>query len=319
MENAMKRKRLRIHAASLHYFDAVCRAGTIREAARRLNIASSAVNRQILRLEEEIGAPVFLRLSSGLRLTEAGQLLAAHIRTVLRDAEQVASRLDELRGLRAGHVEIATVAGTCACLLSDTITQMAQDYPKITVGVRIIDTHAIAEAIVNGDVHLGLAFEVPRQPEIHAMHVAQFPLGAVILPQSPMVQKKIVDISEFSEHPIILPKENFANRKQVHSLLFKAGMEDWGQYESGSIDLMKQLVLRGLGVAFMTRIGIEPELRQGLLAHVPLMQGDMPIRSELGLFVHASSPLPVAAGLFADRLMAIIDREYEATHTSAKE
>jgi len=55
-------QRLRIHASAMLYFDAVRRAGTIREAARRLNVASSAVNRQILKLETEIGAQLFERL-----------------------------------------------------------------------------------------------------------------------------------------------------------------------------------------------------------------------------------------------------------------
>ena len=56
---------MRIHAAALLYFDAVRRAGSIREAARRLNVASSAVNRQILKLEAEVGAPLFDRLPGG--------------------------------------------------------------------------------------------------------------------------------------------------------------------------------------------------------------------------------------------------------------
>ena len=76
---------MRIHAPALQYFDVVRRAGSIREGARRLNVASSAVNRQILKLEDEIGAALFERLPSGLRLTLAGEVLAQHVTIVLRD------------------------------------------------------------------------------------------------------------------------------------------------------------------------------------------------------------------------------------------
>ena len=67
---------MRIHSAAIHYFDAVRRAGSIREAARRLNVASSAVNRQILKLEEEVGTPLFERTSAGLKLTASGEALS---------------------------------------------------------------------------------------------------------------------------------------------------------------------------------------------------------------------------------------------------
>jgi molybdenum-dependent DNA-binding transcriptional regulator ModE len=99
----MKARHLRIHAAALHYFDAIRRAGSIRAAARRLNVASSAVNRQILSLEAEIGAQLFDRLPAGLKLTAAGEILAHHVIIVLRDAERTESELDALHGLRAGR------------------------------------------------------------------------------------------------------------------------------------------------------------------------------------------------------------------------
>ncbi|MGV8378248.1 LysR family transcriptional regulator, partial [Pseudomonas aeruginosa] len=76
------------------------------EAARRLNVASSAVNRQILKLEDEIGAPLFDRLPGGLRLTGAGEIFARHVTVVLQDMERVRSELDALQGLRTGHVEV---------------------------------------------------------------------------------------------------------------------------------------------------------------------------------------------------------------------
>src|SRR5271163_925606 len=87
----MKPAKLRIHAASLRYFDAVRSAGSIREAARRLNVASSAVNRQILGLEAEVGVKLFERLSAGLRLTAAGEIVAHHVIGLLHDAERLES------------------------------------------------------------------------------------------------------------------------------------------------------------------------------------------------------------------------------------
>ena len=105
----MSNRARRFHAPMIVYFDAIRRAGSVREAARRLNVASSAVNRQLLKLEEELGTPLFDRLPGGLKLTHAGATFARHAIEVLQDAERVRSELEAMQGLRSGHVEIAAV------------------------------------------------------------------------------------------------------------------------------------------------------------------------------------------------------------------
>ena len=78
----------------------------IRKAAARLNVASSAINRQILALEEEMGAPLFERLPRGLRLTAAGELCIEHIREVLKNYERLEGRIRSLKMQQAGKVRI---------------------------------------------------------------------------------------------------------------------------------------------------------------------------------------------------------------------
>jgi len=300
----MKSSKLRIHAASLHYFDAVRTAGSIREAARRLNVASSAVNRQILGLEAEIGHPLFERLSAGLKLTASGEIVAHHVIGLLRDAERMEAELDALQGLRAGHVELLTLEGLCHGIAPASIAALGARSPRVTVGVGIMPTEDIPDAVVHGDAHLGLAFEVPPRPELRRLGVAHFPLGAVVLPSSPLASRGSIAANDCRDHTVILPKTNFANRRQLHPVLYQAGMTARARYEAGSIELMKQLVLRGLGVALMTRVGVEAELDAGRLVHVPLRHGRGYVLSELGLFTRAASALPIAAETFAQQVKA---------------
>lgn len=115
-----------LYAASIRYLEAVRRAGSIRQAARQLNIASSAVNRQILKLEDELGIPLFERLSSGLRLTAAGEIFARHASTVLHDARRAEEELEAQKGLRRGYVRIASVEGLTFDLLPSVIAPPAR-------------------------------------------------------------------------------------------------------------------------------------------------------------------------------------------------
>ena len=98
-----------MHAHVLRYLEEVVRRGSIRKAAEALNVASSAVNRQILKLEATLGAPLFERRTGGVRLTPAGEILARHARETLYGFARARASIDDLKGLKTGHVKIVAL------------------------------------------------------------------------------------------------------------------------------------------------------------------------------------------------------------------
>ncbi|MGT2445141.1 LysR family transcriptional regulator (plasmid) [Ensifer adhaerens] len=87
-----------MHASILKYFVSVARSGSIRKASEELHVASSAVSRQIKKLEDELGIALFERLSNGLRLTVAGENVLRHARVTLENFELLRSDLGALQG-----------------------------------------------------------------------------------------------------------------------------------------------------------------------------------------------------------------------------
>lgn len=299
----LKIPRLRLQSTSLYYFDAVRRERSIRAASRQLNVAASAINRQILSLESEIEAPLFDRLPSGMRLTAAGELLARHVMNVLRDAERFRFEIGALRGLHRGHVEILSLEGLCHHLIPATIGMMEKRYSGVTVGVGILGSEYIPTAIAEGEAHLGLAFQMPKRADLRQLVSIRVPLGIVVPARSKIADRGWITLKDLNNEKIILPKANFANRDQLR----QAGLEGQAQYECGSIELMKQLVLRGLGVVLMTRIGFESEIQNGQLIHVPIQKDNAYIYSELCLFARSSTILPASAEMFAFFLTQILE------------
>lgn len=285
----------RIHAPMIVYFDAIRRAGSVREAARRLNIASSAVNRQLLKLEAELGTPLFERLPGGLRLTHAGATFARHTIQVLQDAERVRSELEAMKGLRTGHVEIATVEGLSSDLLPGVLQQVRERYPRVTVGVTVMGSGAIAAALAAGDADLGVAFALERNPDLQQLATIPFKLGALMRPDHPLAASDGLSLSTCTAHSLILPKADLSIRQMLLKAYPKLPV---GAIETSSVELAKQLTLRGLGISFQTRIGVEDELRTGSLVHVPIVK-PYPLRSDLGIYVRAARNPPVAVHAFA--------------------
>ncbi|MGR0277638.1 LysR family transcriptional regulator [Marinomonas dokdonensis] len=300
MQSDAKLPRKRFHANALYYFDMVYRHGSIREAARHLHVASSAVSRQILKLEDELGVPLFERLANGLRLTSAGEIFAHHVRTVLQDAERMHSELEALQGLHRGHVEIISVEGPSIELIPNLLESFNLKYPNITVGLSLAGSDAIAPAIISGQADIGLGFDLSRSEEIQQLTLARFPLGAVVTPDHPLAKQTKVTLQQCAQHPLIMSKPGTSTYLHMAPLLAQLGVPH-ASIECNSFEFSRRMVLRGAGIAFQTRIGIEDDLAKGDLVHIPIAH-QQPFYSDLGVYVRGGRHLTTAMDFFARAL-----------------
>jgi DNA-binding transcriptional LysR family regulator len=282
---------VRIHAAALIYFDAVRRAGSIREGARRLHVASSAVNRQILKLEAEVGTPLFERFPGGIKLTSAGEAMARHVLVVLQDLERARSDIEGLKGARIGHVTIVAVEGVCGALLPEVIKRLRDRTPRVTVGAESMGSFAIPKAVLDGDADIGVAFALPRHPELRQVALARFRLGAIMAPDHPLAGRSKVTLSACFDYPVIMPSGDLSIGQLLAPAMARLSRTVHPVVRSSSIELMRELAERGIGIAFQTRVGLERSIRDGRLMHIPLDAGG-PIWSDLGVYVRGGRALP---------------------------
>src|SRR5262249_54552747 len=110
-----------VYSRSLLYFVTVAEAGSIREASRRLNVAASAVSRQLNHFQQRLGVSLFDNLGHSLRLAAAGDELLRFYRGVAGDLESTVGAISALHGYRTGTVRIATVDSFATYLLADLI------------------------------------------------------------------------------------------------------------------------------------------------------------------------------------------------------
>ncbi|HUA25009.1 MAG TPA: LysR family transcriptional regulator [Steroidobacteraceae bacterium] len=288
---------MRIHSIAIRYFDAVRKAGSIREAARHLNVASSAVNRQILKLESELGTPLFERLPRGLKLSTAGEVLTRHVAIVLRDAARAQSELDSLKGVKTGRVEVIAVESLTADFLPVVIGQLRQHHARVRVKVLIKDSTSVPAAVVNGDVDVGIAFSIPRNPELRQLAMARFRLGAVMTAAHPLAGRSRVKIADCADYPLIMSDDQLSIHHLMQPIIVRARRSIAPTIEANSIELMKNLAHRNLGISFMSRLGLEDAINKKVLVHVPL-EDSGPVYTELGLYMRSNAGLPAAVDAF---------------------
>jgi DNA-binding transcriptional LysR family regulator len=288
-----------LHAPVLKYFDTVVRLGSIRKAAEQLNVASSAINRQLLILEDTLGARLFERLPRGVRLTPAGEVLIKHVRNTLRDFDVARSDIEDLKGLRKGNIVVAATEGVAAEFLPRVLCQFHKQHPGITFTVTVSSGDELMAVLRSNEADIGFMFNPPPKSGMVWGASASLRIGAVMKPDHPLARRADLRLGECQPYPVILPDITFPNRAWLDTAIAASALQFQMAVCSNSFQLMRELVKEGMGIAFQTTIGIEAELGTGELVYVPL--GDPAIApSVLVALVRAKQALHPAAAMFLD-------------------
>jgi DNA-binding transcriptional LysR family regulator len=304
----MRAHRLGLVSTRLHYFEAVSRSGSIRSAARRLNIAPSAISRGISQLEQELDAPLFSRGRQRLNLTSAGEILAYHVRASHAELDKARDLIDDLKGLRRGHVTIAVAESPSRSLLPEFMARFWEKYPEISAEVSIMGSQQAFDAVAEGEVDLALAFNdgKPRKPA-NRLASANLPLGAVLRPDHPLAAKREVRMRDFGGERILLSDSSLTLALSIEKAMRHALPEISPRLRTNSIALMTAMSIHGCGVAFQTRIGVETELARGDLVFVPLRDPHLGSR-ELVLAARPPAHLSKTAAVLGGMIARVLDR-----------
>ncbi len=256
-------------------FLAVAEAGSIRAAARELNIVSSAVNRQILMLEQDLGIRLFDRVGRGLRLSEAGTLLLRQVRETVDRHDDVVAELDTLRGLRRGRVRIASVESIAAERLPKLLAAFWRAYPGIETTLTVAGADEVARLVEDNAADVGFAFATRPLAGMRIVHREPHALGVVLPADHPLARAEGLGLAALVGESLVLPARGLSLRAALDPALARLGRALAARAESDSLRLTAALVRHGAGLGFMTRVGIEHELRLGDLAWVPLVDPDL--------------------------------------------
>jgi DNA-binding transcriptional LysR family regulator len=259
-----------LHARALRYLDEVARRGSIRAAAEHLNVSASAINRQILELEDNLGAQIFHRLSKRLRLTPIGELLIAHVRQTLKDYERLTLRVEDLKGARAGDVTIATMNGLAGGLMPSVLAAFRKAHPRVQVSVKSLFAEDIVKAVLSGEADLGMAYNLPRTPGLTTSATYHTRLGAVVVPSHPLALRSPARLADCLEYPIVLGDQSMTIHGLMVAAFHEANLPFEPSYKSNSIEFMKAMVHGDEFVTFLSRIDVNAEQRKGLLVYVAI-------------------------------------------------
>jgi DNA-binding transcriptional LysR family regulator len=258
------------------YFSAVAETGSVRGASQMLNVAASAISRQIILLEQQFDVPLFERRGRRLRLSAAGEVLLAGLKSAVAGHEATLDHLSALGGLKRGRIRIATVESISVSTLPDLLARFCLDYPGIEVSITVAGSDAVTDLVRSHDADLGFTFNPATLEGLEVKLTKEMPLGAVMAPEHPLAKERKLTLAQCIRHPVAWPARGLSFRAILDKVQGPANTERPLAFECNSLRLMAALARRGRCIAFQTRIGIEQEIAEGSLVFVPLANPRMP-------------------------------------------
>ncbi len=291
----------------LTYVDAVARNGSIRAAAVALNMASSALNRRILDIEQELGCNLFERLPRGVRPTAAGELFVDYVRRALADLEAVTSRIEQLRGLIRGRVKIATVESAAGDLLPRAITLFQSSHPRVRFEIYVGAPEQLLNRLIEDQADFILTHNNSpvRDRNISIIDSVSWPLFALVAAGHPLASEPQIRLRDCLLYPIALGDNTLAGRRLIEQSLSKASFSIEPALVSNSVEAMKVFSVMNQGVCFQFRPKGSTTVQPGDMTAIPLIDEPLP-GSQLLLATRRARALPFAAAAFIEELRGLL-------------
>lgn len=285
----------------LRYFVEVARCGSIRRASEHLNVAASAINRQILQAEEALGVALFERLPAGLKPTAAGELLLHAAGAWERDYKRLQEQLADLKGIRRGHVRVAIIDALSKGMIPAAIGQMRREFPGIQFTLEVRDNIEVMGLIADGKVDFGILLNPQTVRDVRVQAHLESPLGFITPPGHEFAHSASLRFNMCVGAAVIMPVEPLAIAEQVRALLAATQVEPQIAASSDNIQMIKSLVQGGVGIGLLSWLDVMEEVERGELCFTRI--SDTVITPLiLSLCVGSSRQLSQAANLLLQRL-----------------
>jgi len=264
-----------LQEVALRYFMEVVRAGSVTEAASRLDVAPSAVSRQIGRLERELDTMLFERKARGMTPNAAGELLAAHARRAWLDVERVADEILALRGLRTGEVRIAATEGFAHEFLPSVVIGFQKAWPGIRFAIDMFAQAEVARRVRDGEVDIGVTVSLSSERGLKVEHRHPSPIMAVMAIDHPMAVRRLVSLAQVTAYPLALPSKVSTLRQLLDISCSRQGLLCNEVITSNHLYPLINYVSESQAITFCGEAALRRRLVEGRITAVPLRDREM--------------------------------------------
>jgi DNA-binding transcriptional LysR family regulator len=240
---------------------AVAECGSVTAASNQLGLTQPAVLHQ---LQQQVGLPVVQRTGEGMLLTEAGRevlQLGQRIEAAIKSCQQ---SLDMMAGRAGGSVSIGAVS-TAKYIVPHAIAAFSRLHPKIDLKLTIGNRGEIRQAMHGYDLDFAIMGRPPEDVEVEAHLIGDHPHVIVAAKGHWLANDSGLAVADLSHETFLTREQGSGTRILMEGFFNKAEFLPHIGMEMSSNETIKQAVIAGLGIAFISAHTIAAELEDGRL------------------------------------------------------
>ncbi len=267
---------------ALKIFVTVAEEKTMHAAARKLFISQPSVSQAISELEKEYNVKLFERFSQRLHITETGEQLlryAYHMIGIYEEMEQMLMAQGQHQQLKVGaSVSVGT------CMLNDIVEKMKESKPELELYVTIDNTSLVEKLILESQLDAALVEGVIVSKDLVCKKVCDDELIVVAPPDHPLARCENAQICDLAGQEIVSREPGSHERNQFEQFLQEHKIEVKRRWTCSNTQAIKNAVLRGQGLAILSRMIVEDDLKSGKLVQILLQ--DVRIQRDIKFVYH---------------------------------
>jgi DNA-binding transcriptional LysR family regulator len=231
----------------------------ISEAAKQLHLSQPTVSHQIKLLEQELGATLFIRSSTGLHLTDAGRLLLPWARRLLHDTNDLKEMMSSLNEDIVGELRISCSTTAGKYILPQMAARFCQRFPGIKVRILACGPEYAALNLLEGEAHIGVVSSEVNDTSLESQKFFRDTITLIVPSNHRWASRSSIEPAEILGEPLILREETSGTRRVMLTELAKydISLDDLRVFmEVGNAEAIVGTVAAGYGVSFVSTMAV---------------------------------------------------------------
>ncbi|WP_460841248.1 LysR family transcriptional regulator [Noviherbaspirillum agri] len=253
----------------LDIFLTLARELSVTRAAEKLHVTQPAVSMQLRLLEEAVGLPLFEQIGRKIRLTDAGLDFERYASAAMAQLKELDDAMAQRVGMQKGRIELAVVS-TAKYFVPMLLVHFRKRFPDIEVVLHIHNREIITNMLARSDVDLVIMGRAPATLECNATPFATNPMGIVGAPEHPLSRRRRAPLSILQGQEFVVREKGSGTRHSMERLFAEHGIAPTIVMEMPSNETIKQAVMAGMGLGFLSLRTVRHELAAGHLTLLDL-------------------------------------------------
>jgi len=249
----------------MRVFAAVARHLSFTRAAQELHLTQPAVSQQVRLLEEEVGMPLFEHKGRRIRLAPAGLELLRYATQVTELLREAGEALAAMRGLKRGELKLGAVS-TAKYFAPTLLSAFAPAYPEITIKFTVANREEIVRLLGANELDLVIMGRPPRELDTTAEPFARHPFVIIASPDHPLVRRHRIPLKSLARESFIIREQGSGTRASMEHVFRERAVTFRASMEVSSNETIKQAVMAGMGLSFISSHTIGLEAATGKIA-----------------------------------------------------